>query len=96
MSSGDDTVMLMTMSEALSLAQVKAQLAELVGRVESQHDRIAVTVDGRPSAVLVSPEDLASLEEIIAVLSDTDVVSQLIASEAELARGEGESEELPG
>lgn len=88
--------MLMTMSEALSLAQVKAQLAELVGRVESQHDRIAVTVDGRPSAVLVSPEDLASLEEIIAVLSDTDVVSQLIASEAELARGEGESEELPG
>lgn len=96
MSSGDDTVMLMTMSEALSLAQVKAQLAELVGRVESQHDRIAVTVDGRPSAVLVSPEDLASLEETIAVLSDTDVVSQLIASEAELARGEGESEELPG
>jgi len=83
----------MTMTETLSLAEVKAHLSELVGRVSSQHDRITVTVHGRPSAVLLSPDDLEALEETIAVLSDTDTLRQLAASDAELARGEGESEQ---
>jgi len=83
----------MTMTETLSLAEVKAHLSELVGRVSSQHDRVTVTVHGRPSAVLLSPDDLDALEETIAVLSDTDTLRQLAASDAELARGEGESEQ---
>jgi antitoxin YefM len=33
------------------------------------------------------------LEETIAVLSDADTIRQLVDSEAELARGEGETEE---
>jgi hypothetical protein len=37
--------------------------------------------------------DLEALEETIAVLSDGDTISQLAASERELARGEGETEE---
>lgn len=83
----------MTMSETLSLAEVKAHLSELVGRVDRQHDRVTVTVHGRPSAVLLSPDDLEALEETIAILSDADAVRQLSASDAELARGEGESEQ---
>jgi prevent-host-death family protein len=83
----------MTMTETLSLAEVKAHLSELIGRVGSQHDRVTVTVHGRPSAVLLSPDDLDALEETIAVLSDTDTLRQLAASDAELARGEGESEQ---
>jgi PHD/YefM family antitoxin component YafN of YafNO toxin-antitoxin module len=38
--------------------------------------------------VLVSVDDLESLEETIAILSDGDAVAALLASEAELARGE--------
>ena len=85
-------VILMTMSETLSLAEAKAHLSELVGRVDRQHDRVTVTVHGRPSAVLLSPDDLEALEETIAILSDAEAVRQLTASDAELARGEGESE----
>ena len=81
------------MTENLSLAEVKAHLSELVGRVGRQHERVTVTVHGRPSAVLLSPDDLESLEETIAILSDQAALRQLSASEAELARGEGESEE---
>ena len=81
-------VILMTMSTPLSLAEVKAHLSELVARVHGQHERVTVTVHGRPSAVLLSVEDLESLEETIAVLSDTDAVRDLIQSEAEMARGE--------
>ena len=78
----------MTMSTPLSLAEVKAHLSELVARVNGQHERVTVTVHGRPSAVLVSVEDLESLEETIAVLSDSKAVQALVQSEAELARGE--------
>ena len=37
---------------------------------------------------MVSVDDLESLEETIAILSDGDAVAALLASEAELARGE--------
>jgi len=72
----------------MSLADVKAHLSELVSRVHGQHERVTVTVHGRPSAVLLSVEDLESLEETIAILADSDAVAALLASEAELARGE--------
>lgn len=77
----------------MPLAEVKAHLSELVGRVSSQHERLTVTVHGRPSAVLLAVEDLESLEETIAVLSDTDALRQLMQAEAEITRGEGETEE---
>ena len=83
----------MTMSETLSLAEAKAHLSELVGRVDRQHERVTVTVHGRPSAVLLSPDDLEALEETIAILSDAEAVRQLTASDAELARNESESEQ---
>lgn len=81
------------MSCILPLAEVKSHLSELVGRVASQHERVTVTVHGRPSAVLLAVDDLEALEETIAVLTDGDTLRQLGQSDAELARGEGETEE---
>lgn len=86
-------VILLTMSEFASLADAKSHLSELVSRVGSQHDRVTVTVHGRPAAVLLAVEDLEALEETIAVLSDTATVRALAAADAELARGEGETED---
>lgn len=82
----------MTMSDTLPLAEVKAHLSEIVSRVDRQHDRVTVTVHGRPSAILLSPDDLEALEETIAILSDADTIQQLASSDSELARGQGESE----
>lgn len=82
------------MSETLPLSEVKAHLSELVGRVSSQHERVTVSVHGRPSAVLVAVEDLESLEETIAILSDAPAIRALAESDAELARGEGEDEQV--
>jgi prevent-host-death family protein len=84
-------VKLVTMA-AVSLADAKAHLSELVRRVNGQHDRITVTVHGRPPAGPVAPEDLESLDETIAILSDPDTPKRLAASDAILARGEGQSE----
>jgi prevent-host-death family protein len=74
--------------ETLPLSYVKAHLSEIADRVEGQHDRVVVTRKGRPAAVLVSPEDLESLEETLAVFSDPQLMRQVRESEAELERGE--------
>lgn len=72
----------------LPLGEVKAHLSELVGRVHDHHERITVTVHGRPSAVLMAVEDLERLEETVAILSDPATMRRLAESDAELARGE--------
>ena len=76
----------------MSLAEVKAHLSEVVSRVSGQHERVTVTVHGTPSAVLVAPEDLESLEETLAILSDPDTLRRMASADSELVAGEGESE----
>ena len=49
----------MVLSETLPLAEIKARLSEIVDKVEEQHERVTLTRNGRPAAVLISPEDLA-------------------------------------
>jgi prevent-host-death family protein len=73
------------MSETLPLSAVKAHLSELVDRVEGEHDRVVVTRNGRPAAVLISHEDLEGLEETLAALSDPDLMRQIRQSEAAVA-----------
>jgi antitoxin YefM len=65
----------------------------LVSRVSTHHERVTVTVHGRPSAVLLAVDDLESLEETIAILSDSEAMRQLAVAESEIAQGSGESEE---
>jgi antitoxin YefM len=76
------------MAETLSLSYVKAHLSEIADRVEGEHERVVVTRKGRPAAVLLSPDDLESLEETLAVLSNPALMAQIRESEAELGRGE--------
>lgn len=75
----------------MSLAEAKAHLSEVVKRVNTQHERVTVTVHGRASAVLLAPEDLERLEETIAVLADSDLLRQLARSDADVASGRVES-----
>jgi antitoxin YefM len=77
------------MAETMSLATVKARFSELVDRVERQQDRVVVTRNGKPAAVLISPDDLESLEETLAVLSDRSIATQIRESQKAFAAGEG-------
>lgn len=78
----------MVMSETLPLAEVKAKLSEMVDRVEHTHDRITVTRNGRPAAVLISPDELASLEDTLDLLSDADAMAQLREAQAAVEAGD--------
>lgn len=71
-----------------SLRTVKDHFSEFVNRVERHHERVVVTKNGRPAAVLVSPEDLEELEETLSVLGDADAVRELAEAEAAVATGD--------
>ena len=75
------------MSDTLPFSEVKAHLSELADRVERQHDRILVTRNGRPSFVLMSPDDLESLEESLDILRDDDLMDSLRRSRREASQG---------
>jgi antitoxin YefM len=76
------------MSETLPFSEVKAHLSEVADRVEREHDRIVVTRNGRPSFVLVSPDDLESLEETVAILQDDKLMESLRTSRRQAAAGD--------
>jgi prevent-host-death family protein len=79
---------ILTMTETLPLATVKARFSEIVDRVARQQERVVVTRNGQPAAVLLSPDDLESLEETLAVMSDRSLTTQIRESEKAAARGE--------
>ena len=64
----------------LPLGDVKSHLSELVGRVHDHHERVTVTVHGRPSAVLIAPEDLEALEETLEIMRDAATMNRLAES----------------
>jgi prevent-host-death family protein len=66
----------------------KAHLSELADRVENEHERILVTRNGRPSFVLLSPDDLESLEETLEILRDRALVESITTSRREAAEGQ--------
>jgi antitoxin YefM len=78
----------MVMPETMSLAAVKARFSELVDRVERQQDRVVVTRNGKPAAVLISADDLESLEETLAVMSDRSLAAQIRESRQAMTAGE--------
>jgi antitoxin YefM len=82
--------MAMSLSEQMPLADVKNRLSEVVERIESEHGRVVITKHGRPAAVVVSVEDLESLEETLDVLADQALVAKIEKSVAEIAAGRAE------
>jgi antitoxin YefM len=76
------------MSDTLPFSEVKAHLSEVADRVEREHDRIVVTRNGRPSFVLLSPDDLASLEETLSILQDDELMKSLRTSRQQAAAGD--------
>lgn len=71
-----------------SLANVKARLSAFVDSVHATHERVLITRNGEPAAVLISPDDLASLEETIAILSDPEAMAELAEADAAVRAGD--------
>lgn len=75
------------MSDVPPLAEVRANFSEMVDRVEQQHDRITVTRNGRPAAVLMSADDLEALDDTLELLSDPAAMADIERARRDVAAG---------
>ena len=57
------------MSSLMSISDVRANLPDLVAKVNNTLGRVTINVNGQPKAILVSAEELESLEETAEILA---------------------------
>jgi antitoxin YefM len=70
------------------LRTVRDHLSDFVDRAEREHERVVVTRNGRPAAVLIGYEDFAAIEETLEILSDGEAMAGIREAHQEVARGE--------
>jgi antitoxin YefM len=75
----------MSVSEQMPLAEVKNRLSEVVDRLEREHGRVVITKHGHPAAVVISVDDLESLEETLDIMDNAALLADIRESLAELS-----------
>ena len=63
--------------KTLSLSEVKMKLSALVDRVEATDEEVVITRNGRPAAVLVSPDEYESWKETVALKSQAGFIDEI-------------------
>jgi antitoxin YefM len=71
----------------IPLGEAKDKLSALVDDAEATHDIITITKHGRPAAVLMSADDLESLQETVFWLSQPGIREDIAAAEREYTEG---------
>ena len=79
---------ILVMSRTLPLSEVKAKLSEVVDEVVTTQERVTVTRNGRPVAILLSTDDLDAIEETLAILSDPAAMREIQQGRAAIASGD--------
>lgn len=77
------------MSNLMSISDVRTNLPDLVNRVSKDLDRVIITVNGQPKAILVSSEELESLEETAEVLAIPGAKGSIKKGVSQAKKGEG-------
>ncbi|MFD9374137.1 type II toxin-antitoxin system Phd/YefM family antitoxin [Streptomyces sp. NPDC059999] len=55
------------MSDTLPITEARARFGALVRRASHARERITITDHGQPAAVLINPQELADLEDALAM-----------------------------
>jgi prevent-host-death family protein len=63
--------------ETLSLSEAKMKLSELIEKVQSTDAEVVITKNGRPAAVLVSPDEFEGWRETLAIKSDDELMAEI-------------------
>ena len=63
--------------KTLPLSEVKTRLSQLIDQIASRDEVITITRNGRPAAVLVSPDEFESWKETVAIRSDTELMKEI-------------------
>ena len=61
----------------LSVSEAKMKLSSLVDSVNATDEEVVITKNGRPVAVLVSPDEFESWHETLEIRSDQDIMKEI-------------------
>lgn len=76
------------MSNFLGISDVRTKLPSLVSKVSKNLERVVITVQGQPKAVLLSPEELESIEETAEILSIPGARESIKQSRRQIKKGQ--------
>lgn len=62
--------------KTLPLSAAKDQFSRIVDEVADRDERVMITRNGRPAAIIVSPEEFGSWQATIDILSDRELMAQ--------------------
>ncbi len=80
---------IMFMSNLMSISDARANLPDIVTKVSDTLERITITVNGQPKAILVSAEELESLEETAEILAIPGAKKSIKQGLKEAKKGKG-------
>src|SRR2546430_16874115 len=80
--------------KTLPLAEAKAKLSGLINDVARRDERVTITKRGRPTAVLMSHDEAASLDATLEIMSDPGFYAEILRNRRALDRGRGRAYEL--
>lgn len=73
--------------KTLPLNEAKNSLSAVVEEVSSTHQPVTITRHGRPAATLIATEDLETLTETLAWLSDPEHAAEMAESAEDIKQG---------
>lgn len=75
------------MTKIVPFTEARAGLSELLDEIGERHEHVVVTRNGRPAAVVLSPEEYEVIEETLEVLEDDEGLGALRESEQDVRAG---------
>ena len=63
--------------KTLSVSEAKMKLSALIEAVKTTDEEVVITKNGRPAAVLVSPDEYESWRETMIIRSDADFMAEI-------------------
>lgn len=76
------------MSDFISISDARATLPDLINKISKNMDRATITVNGKPKAVVMSAEELESLEETAEILSIPGALEDIRKGKEQIKKGQ--------
>lgn len=76
------------MTNLIAISEVRANLPDLVDKIHDRFDRAVITVNGKPKVVMLSIDELESLEETAEVLRIPHIKEDIEKSRKQFKKSE--------
>lgn len=75
--------------DVIAISDLRANLPSVINEVSQKLKRLIITVSGKPKAVVISLDELESLEETAEILAVPGAYKKIMKGAAEAKKGKG-------